>query len=125
MNYNPLLLKQLTPQEFLFLAYKCLTYATPVRCVCELLAGNPPAVNLKSGKGCRLRAGMDFDVVSPKAVFHPTKCLRSAASSPKGRNIGFGLDLSSILEGAKVDHLKEMRLAFKREHIKAPERYGF
>ena len=81
-------------------------------------------VNLKSGKGCRLRVGMDFDVVSPKAIFSPYKYLRSAASSPKGRKIGFGLDLSSILEGAKVEHLKEMRVAFKREHIKAPERYG-
>ena len=98
--------------------------ATPLRCVCDHLAGNPLVVNLKSGKGCRLRVGMDFDVVSPKAIFTPYKYLRSAASSRKGRKIGFGLDLSSILEGAKFEHLKEMRLAFKREYIKAPERYG-
>jgi hypothetical protein len=95
-----------------------------LRCVCDLLAGNPPAAKLKSGKGCRLRAGMNFDVVSPKAIFAPYKYLGSAASSPKGRKIGFGLDLGSILEGAKVENLKEMRLAFKREHVKAPERYG-
>ena len=94
-------------------------------CVCDLLAGNPSVVNLKGGKGRLLQAGIDINSVSPKAFFSLYKYLRSAASSPKGSKIGFGLDLGSILEGAKVEHLKELRLAFKRGHIKAPDRYGF
>ena len=88
-------------------------------------AGNTPVASLNGSEGRLLETGMDFNSVSPKAVFSPYKYLRSDASSPKGKKIGAGLDLGSILEGAKIDHLKENRLAFKRSHIKAPDRYGF